>query len=69
MIIDGYMFLLQPHYPPEGTMSSINAEDVITSTKLRNLILSKEKELHDINEYRIQTLEQVTNSLVDKRGN
>lgn len=35
-------------------------EDFLASSRLRNLILAKEKELHDINQFRIDTLEQVT---------
>lgn len=35
-------------------------EPQVSSARLRSLILSKEKELHDINQFRIDTLEQVS---------
>lgn len=35
------------------------AEEHVSSARLRSLILSKEKELHDINQFRIDSLEQV----------
>lgn len=55
------------HSPPFCTITChmpqdelAGTEDMLQSSRLRNLILTKEKELHDINEYRIETLEQVS---------
>jgi hypothetical protein len=50
--------LLEQFDPLGGGL--LGDEPQVSSARLRSLILSKEKELHDINQFRIDTLEQVS---------